>query len=79
MQSLIAPRRFCNMPLVELQNFLNDLVTDSSHVGRVRSAPTPSNSHGGGSRPPKKRLLDEAHAKGTKRFARCEGSGRRRG
>jgi hypothetical protein len=23
-----------NMPLVELQNFLNDLVTDSPHLGR---------------------------------------------
>jgi hypothetical protein len=28
------------MPLVELQNFLNDLVSDSPYLGRARSAPT---------------------------------------
>jgi hypothetical protein len=29
------------MPLVELQKFLNDLVTKTPHLGRARSAPTP--------------------------------------
>jgi hypothetical protein len=32
-----------NMPLVELQNILNYLVTDSPHMGRATSAPAPSN------------------------------------
>jgi hypothetical protein len=32
--------------LVELQNVVSDLVTDSPHLGRARSAHTPFNSHG---------------------------------
>jgi hypothetical protein len=46
-----------NMPLVDLQNFLNDLVTDSPHVARARSAPTPSDNHGG-NRLSKKGLIE---------------------
>jgi hypothetical protein len=36
------------MPLVEMQNFQNDLVIDSPHLGRARPTPTPSNNHVGG-------------------------------
>jgi hypothetical protein len=34
-----SQRNGYNMPLVELDNFLNDLVIDSPHLGRARSAP----------------------------------------
>jgi hypothetical protein len=32
----------------ELQHILNDLVTDSQHLGRARPPQTLSNNHGGG-------------------------------
>jgi hypothetical protein len=35
------------MPLVELHKFLIDPVTDSPHLGRARSAHTPSDKLGG--------------------------------
>jgi hypothetical protein len=34
------------MPLVELHNFPDDLVTDSPHLGRPRSAPIPKETQG---------------------------------
>jgi hypothetical protein len=38
-----------NLKLVELQNFLNDIVTDSPHVlGGAKSTDGPSTKHGGG-------------------------------
>jgi hypothetical protein len=36
------------LKLVEMQNFLNDIVTDSPHLGGVRSTAGPSTIHGGG-------------------------------
>jgi hypothetical protein len=41
-------QRGYNVQLVELQNFLNDVVTDSPHLGGVRSTDGPSPTHGGG-------------------------------
>jgi hypothetical protein len=61
------------MSLVELQNFVNDLVTDSPHMGR--SAPT-STDHQGGNRLSKKR---SSEPEGTKRRHQGEGSGFARG
>jgi hypothetical protein len=61
-----------NMPLVDLQNFLNDLVTDSPHLGRARPAPTPSNSQGGG-QPTGKRPNDDSMLEASKRWQRGEG------
>jgi hypothetical protein len=66
------------MPLVYLQNFPNDLVTDSPHLGRARSAPTPSDHHGG-SRPTEKRPLEDQKIEGAKHFYRGEEFGRGRG
>jgi hypothetical protein len=62
------------MPLVELQNTLNDLVIDSSHLGRARSTPTPFDSPRG-SRLSKKRLVENPKVEGTKRLHRGEGYG----
>jgi hypothetical protein len=61
------------MPLVELQNFLNDLVTDSPHLGRAKGAPAPYDNLGG-SRPAQKRPLDNPEVVATKHFERGEGS-----
>jgi hypothetical protein len=58
------------MPLVELQN-LNDLVTDSHHLGHARSATKPIDNHGG-RRPTKKRSLEDPEVEGTKRLQRGE-------
>jgi hypothetical protein len=44
------------MPLVELQNFLNDLVPDLPHMGRARSAKAPPHNPRS-SRTSKKRFL----------------------
>jgi hypothetical protein len=43
-----------NIKLVELQNFLNAVVTDSPHLGGMKSTARPSTSHGGG-QPTRKR------------------------
>jgi hypothetical protein len=37
-----------DIKLVDLQNFLNDVVIDSPHLGGVKSTIGPSSSHGGG-------------------------------
>jgi hypothetical protein len=55
------------MPMVELQDFLNDLVTDSPHLGQAFS------SRGG--RQIQKRPLDNPKVVATKRQERDEGFG----
>jgi hypothetical protein len=60
------------MPLVVVQNCLNDLVTDSPHLGRSRPAPIPSNNHGGG-QPTGKRPNDDVMVEASKRWQRVEG------
>jgi hypothetical protein len=70
------------MPMVELQNLLNKLVTDSPHLGRARGAPT-SIDNPRGSRLSKKRFFETPKVEGTKRLHLGEGSrfarGRARG
>jgi hypothetical protein len=66
------------MLLMELQNFLNDLMTDSPHRCRERSAPTPSDNPGG-SRLPKKRSFENLVVEANKRLQRGVGSGLGRG
>jgi hypothetical protein len=51
-------QRGYNVQLVELQNFMNDVVTDSPQLGGVRSIACPSTTHGGG-QPTRKRNLDD--------------------
>jgi hypothetical protein len=46
------------LKLVELQNFLNDVVIDAPHPGGVKSTAGPSTTHGGG-QPTKKRTYDD--------------------
>jgi hypothetical protein len=61
------------MPLVELQNFLNNyLVTDSPHSSRERNA---HNATGNprGSRASKKRYFVAPYVEGTKQLHRVEG------
>jgi hypothetical protein len=41
-------KRGYTLPLVELQNFLDEIVTDSPHIGRARSTIGPATTHGGG-------------------------------
>jgi hypothetical protein len=52
------PHRGYNLKLVESQNFLNDVVTDSPHLGGVKSTVGPSTTHGGG-QPTKKRTYED--------------------
>jgi hypothetical protein len=47
-----------NVKLVELQNFLNDVVTDSPQLGGMRSTTRPSTTPGGG-QPTRKRNFDD--------------------
>jgi hypothetical protein len=51
-------QRGYNVQLVELQNFINDVVTDSPHLGGVRSTASPSTALGGG-KPTRKRNFDD--------------------
>jgi hypothetical protein len=46
------------LQLVELQNFLSDIATDSPHLGGVKSSAGPSTTHGGG-QPTKKRTFED--------------------
>jgi hypothetical protein len=46
------------MKLVELQNFLNDVVTDSPHMGGIKSTAGPSIAPRGGE-PTKKRTYED--------------------
>jgi hypothetical protein len=47
-----------NITLVELQNFLNNVVIDSPELGGMRSTVGPSTTHGGG-QPTRKRNSDD--------------------
>jgi hypothetical protein len=79
---IVFSRRVTTCPWWRCKNFLNDLVTDSPHLGRVRPVPTPFNSPGGG-QPTKKRPNDDPMVEAAKRRQRGEGSwfgrGRSRG
>jgi hypothetical protein len=46
------------LQVVELQNILNDVVTDSPHLGGVKSTAGPSTTHGGG-QPTNKRTYED--------------------
>jgi hypothetical protein len=62
---------------VELQNFLNDVVTDSPQLGGMRSIAGPSTSHGGG-QPTEKRNYEDPLVGASKIWKR-NGGGRGRG
>jgi phospholipase C len=66
-----------NIKHVELQNFLNDVVTDSPHLGGMKSADGPSTARGGG-QPTKKRNLEDPLVRASKIWKR-NGVGRGRG
>ena len=66
------------LKLVELQNFLNDVVTDSPHLGLVKSTTRPSTTHGGG-QPTKKRTYEDPFVGASKIWMRNNGAGRGRG
>jgi hypothetical protein len=66
------------LKLVELQNFLNDIVTDSPHLGGVRSTIGPSTTHRGG-QPTKKRTNEDPLVGASKIWKRSNGVGRDRG
>jgi hypothetical protein len=70
-------QRGYNVQLVELQNFLNDVVSDSLHLGGVRSTVGPSTIFGGG-QPTKKRNLEDPMVGASKTWKRNSG-GRGRG
>jgi hypothetical protein len=59
----------CSQPLVELQNFVNDLVTDSPPLGRAGSVPNPSTSSVG-SRSSKKRPLEDLEVEGYEGYVK---------
>jgi ADP-ribose pyrophosphatase YjhB (NUDIX family) len=63
-----------NVTLVELQNFLNDAVTNSSELGSMRSTNGPSTTHGTG-HPPRKRNSDDPLVGASKIWKR-NGGGR---
>jgi hypothetical protein len=72
-------QRGYNVQFVELQNFLNDVVTDLPHLRCVRSTASPSTAHGGG-QPTKKRNFDDPLVGASKIWKRtCGGRGRGRG
>jgi hypothetical protein len=66
------------LPLVELQNFLNDIVTYSPHLGRVKSSVCPSTTHGGGQLT-KKRTFEDPLVGAAKIWKRDNGSSSERG
>jgi hypothetical protein len=63
---------------VELQNFLNDIVTDSPHPGGVKSTVGPSTTHGDG-QPTKKRTYEDPLVGASKIWKRNNVDGRGRG
>jgi hypothetical protein len=72
-------QRGYNVQLVELLNFLNDVLTDSPQIGGMRSTAGPSTTHGGG-QPPRKRNLDDPLVGASKIWKRnCGDRGRGRG
>ena len=66
-----------NITLVELQNFLNDVVTDSPELGSMRSIAGPSIAPGGG-QPTRKRNSDDPLV-GASKVLKRNGGGRGRG
>jgi ADP-ribose pyrophosphatase YjhB (NUDIX family) len=70
-------QRGYNVKLVELQNFLNDVVTDSPQLGGIRSTTGPSTSHGGG-QPTRQRNFEDPLVGASKIWKR-NGGGRGRG
>jgi hypothetical protein len=64
-----------NMPLVELQHFLNDLVHYLPHLGHASNALTQANNPRG-YRLTEKRPIDNPNVEGSKRYRRGDGSGR---
>jgi hypothetical protein len=62
-----------NLKLVELQNFLNDLVTDSPHLSGVKSTSCPSTTHGGGQ--PTKKCTYEDPLVGALKIWKCKNGG----
>jgi hypothetical protein len=66
-----------NITLVELQNFLNDAVTNSPELGGMRSTAGPSTTHGSG-QPTRKRNSDDPLVGASKIWKR-NGGGRGRG
>jgi hypothetical protein len=66
-----------NVTLVELQNFMNDVVTDSPELGGMRSTASLSTTHGGG-QPTRKRNFDDPLVGASKIWKR-NGGGRSRG
>jgi hypothetical protein len=66
-----------NVTLVELQNFMNDVVTDSPELGNMRSTAGPSTTPGDG-QPTRKRNSDDPLVGASKIWKR-NGSGRGRG
>jgi hypothetical protein len=74
-------QRGYDVQLVELQNFLNDVVTYSPQLGGIRSTAGPSTAHGGG-QPTRKRNFDDplvGASKIWKRNGGGRGHGRGRG
>jgi hypothetical protein len=67
-----------NLKIVELPNFLNDIVTESPHVGDVKSTTEPSTTHGGG-QPTEKRTYEYLLVGASKIWKRNNGAGRGRG
>jgi hypothetical protein len=64
--------------LVEFQNFLNDIVIDSPHLGGMKSTARPSKAHGGG-QPTKKRPYEDLLVGASKIWKRNTGASRGRG
>jgi hypothetical protein len=66
-----------NVTLVEMQNFLNDVVTDSPELGGIRFTARPSPAAPGGGQPIRKRNSDDPLV-GASKILKRNGSGRGR-
>jgi hypothetical protein len=71
-------QRGYTLPLVEPQNFLNDIVIDSPHLGRVKSTLGPWTTHEDG-QPDKKRTYEDSLFGASKIWERDNGVGFSRG
>jgi hypothetical protein len=71
-------QRGYSLKFLELQNFLNDVVTDSPHMGGVRSNVGPSTTHACGP-PTKKRTYEDSLVGASKVRKRNIGAGAGRG
>jgi hypothetical protein len=70
-------QRGYNVQLVELKNFMNDVVTDSPQLGGMRFTAGPSTTHGGGQPIRKRNLVDPLV--GASKIWKRNGGGRGRG